>query len=124
MVSLSRDGIPVEYLTDDHFEKLFLSVSSNKVTTDAIPEILTFLARKPEATIDDALKSTGLGKMDQNEIENIIKKIVAERTDFVREQGERAIGGLMGLVMKELRGKADGKLVKDLITVEVKKLLE
>ncbi|MFW9977607.1 MAG: Glu-tRNA(Gln) amidotransferase subunit GatE [Candidatus Thorarchaeota archaeon] len=123
LVSLSRDGIPVDSLTDDHFEELFLTVAEDKVSTDAIPEILTFLSKNPEASMDDALNGTGLGKVDQSEIVSVIKRVVAEREEFIREQGERAIGGLMGLIMNELRGKADGKIVRDLIAAEVKKIL-
>jgi len=48
---------------------------------------------------------------------------VEARLDFVREKGEAAVGGLMGVAMKELRGKADGKLVKDLLASEVKRVL-
>jgi glutamyl-tRNA(Gln) amidotransferase subunit E len=59
-----------------------------------------------------------------SEIEDIIKKIVAEREDFIREQGDRSVGGLMGIVMQELRGKADGKTVKEILTIEVQKLLK
>jgi Glu-tRNA(Gln) amidotransferase subunit E-like FAD-binding protein len=33
------------------------------------------------------------------------------------------VGGLMGIVMKELSGKADGKTVKDLLTKKVQELL-
>jgi len=123
VVSLKRDGVTTDNLTDEHFEDLFLAISENKVSADAIPEILTFLAKNPDSTIDDALSATGLGMVDQSEIEGIIKKIVADREDFIREQGERAIGGLMGVVMKELRGKADGKAVKDIISAEVNRIL-
>ena len=52
------------------------------------------------------------------------KSIVESRIDFVREKGEAAVGGLMGVAMKDLRGKADGKLVKELLTAEVKRVLD
>ncbi|MHA1481163.1 MAG: hypothetical protein ACTSQZ_07060 [Candidatus Thorarchaeota archaeon] len=46
-----------------------------------------------------------------------------ERIDFIREQGEKSIGGLMGIAMKELRGKADGKIVRNLLTDKVNNIL-
>ena len=35
---------------------------------------------------------------------------MTNKADLVRSKGERAAGPLMGLVMKELRGKADGAI--------------
>ena len=84
---------------------------------------MTFLANNPQSGIDDALSSTGLGTVDVSELTNIVKKIVNERVDFIKEQGERAVGGLMGIAMKELKGKADGKIIRDLLIVEVQRVL-
>lgn len=124
VVSLSRDGIQTDRLTDQHFELLFRAVGSEQLSSDAIPAVLSYLAQNPTSSIENALNATGLSMVAENEVKEIIKKIVAERIEFVHEQGERAIGGIMGVAMKELRGKADGKTVKDLITLEVKKMLE
>jgi len=124
VVSLHRDRIPTENLTDTHFLTLFHSVAKKEISTDAIPTILTFFAENPKTNIENAIESTGLGMVSSGEVEDIIKKIVSEREDFIREQGERSVGGLMGVAMKELRGKADGKTVKELLEKEVKALLK
>ncbi len=123
LVSLHRDGVETGRITDKHFEELFRAVADNELSTQAIPSVLAHLAGNPTSSIESALKATGLGLADQGEIEEIIKNIVSERTDFIREQGDRAVGGLMGVAMKELRGKADGKTVKDLLTKEVNRVL-
>jgi glutamyl-tRNA(Gln) amidotransferase subunit E len=123
IVSLHRDGVSTENVKESHFLKLFELESSGKLSSDAIPEILKYLAEHPESDVESAIKRMGLEKIDSAEIESIIHKIVQDRIDFVREQGENSIGGLMGAAMKELRGKADGKTVKDLITSEVKRIL-
>ena len=38
-------------------------------------------------------------------------KVIAERRDFVQQRGLAAMGPLMGPVMAELRGKADGAII-------------
>jgi glutamyl-tRNA(Gln) amidotransferase subunit E len=124
IVSLHRDGVPTENLTDEHFEDVFRGITAETLSAQAIPEILTHLAKNPSSNVEKALVATGLGMADQSEVEHLIKKIVADRIDFIREQGDRAVGGLMGIAMKELRGKADGKTVKDLLTREVNRVLE
>ncbi|HEX2065497.1 MAG TPA: hypothetical protein VHI93_01660 [Candidatus Thermoplasmatota archaeon] len=39
--------------------------------------------------------------------------VLAERADFVRARGLAAMGPLMGPVMAQLRGKADGALIAE-----------
>jgi glutamyl-tRNA(Gln) amidotransferase subunit E len=103
---------------------MFKVNSEKVVSSEAIPTILTFFANQPKSSIETAIESTGIGMATSSEVEDIIKRIVAEREDFIREQGERSVGGLMGVAMKELRGKADGKTVKELLEKEVQELLK
>ncbi|MBN2229944.1 MAG: Glu-tRNA(Gln) amidotransferase subunit GatE [Candidatus Thorarchaeota archaeon] len=124
LVSLSRDQVPTENLQEHHFIDLFKSIEKNKLSSEAIPTILTHLANNPNQSIEAALQATDLAMASSIEIEVAIRRIVKEREGFIREQGERSIGGLMGLVMKEFGGKIDGKIVRDLLLVEIRKLLE
>ena len=124
IVSLHRDNVPTENLTDNHFLEMFHSIAKKVISSEAIPTILTFFSEQPKSSVEVAIQSTGLGLATSSEVEDIIKKIVSEREDFIREQGERSIGGLMGIAMKELRGKADGKTVKELLEKEVHRLLK
>ncbi|MFX1559058.1 MAG: Glu-tRNA(Gln) amidotransferase subunit GatE, partial [Promethearchaeota archaeon] len=123
VVSLHRDQVPTENLDDNHFLELFKSIAKKAISSEAIPTILTFFANQPKSSIEMAIESTGLGMVTSDEVEETIKKIVSEREDFILEQREGSIGGLMGIAMKELRGKANGKMVKDLLIKEVQKLL-
>jgi len=123
VVSLHRNLVPTENLLDSHFIDLFKLIEKRKVSTEAIPTVLTHLAQNPSQSIDEVLDATNLSIASHTEIEKIIKKIVSDREDFIREQGERSIGGLMGITMKELGGKVDGKIVKEILTDEIKKRL-
>jgi glutamyl-tRNA(Gln) amidotransferase subunit E len=124
VVSLHRDQVPTENLGDRHFLEMFKSITKKVITSEAIPTILTYFAKEPKSSIDIAIETTGLGMVTSGEVEDIIKKIVADREDFIREQGERSVGGLMGIAMKELSGKADGKTVRELLIKEVQALLK
>ncbi|MFW9909540.1 MAG: Glu-tRNA(Gln) amidotransferase subunit GatE [Candidatus Thorarchaeota archaeon] len=123
VVSLHRDQVPTENLLDRHFIELFLYIEKKEVSTEAIPTLLTHLAQEPNQSIEEILASTNLSMASRAEIEYTIKRIVRDREDFIREQGERSIGGLMGIVMKELGGKVDGKVAKEILTAEIKKQL-
>ncbi|MHA1735964.1 MAG: Glu-tRNA(Gln) amidotransferase subunit GatE [Candidatus Thorarchaeota archaeon] len=123
LVSLHRDGVPTEQLSEDHLLSLFRYVEQGLVTPAAIPTILSYVAGHPSATIQDALDVTGVGVLDEDSVRAVVRRTVEERRDFVRSQGERAIGGIMGIVMKDLRGKADGKTVRQIVEQEVRRAL-
>jgi glutamyl-tRNA(Gln) amidotransferase subunit E len=44
---------------------------------------------------------------------------VQDRQEFVREKGMGALGPLMGIVMEEVRGSVDGKLVSQVLRQEI-----
>lgn len=90
---------------------------------EAVENLILHLVKNPENTLEDAMRECGIKRMGEEEIRQMIRKIVEERMDFVRERGERAISPLMGVVMKELRGKVDGAMVNKILREEVKKAL-
>jgi glutamyl-tRNA(Gln) amidotransferase subunit E len=61
--------------------------------------------------------------VDMSQVESIIHGVVAAKEDLVRSKGERSEGPLMGLVMKELRGKADGAIVSAILKKEIQNIL-
>ena len=61
----------------------------------------------------------GLKPADASDLADIVAKVVSDRLDFVNERGMGAMGPLMGLVMKECGGAADGKQVSALLREEI-----
>ena len=59
---------------------------------------------------------------DSGAVEEVVARIIAERADFVAERGMGAMGPLMGIVLKELGGGADGKAVSDALKDAIMKL--
>ena len=49
--------------------------------------------------------------MSREEIEKVVSKIVAD----THAEGLKSMGAVMGIVMKELQGKADGSTVKEVV---------
>ena len=90
---------------------------------EAVPEILKYLAQNSDASIGKAIVACGLGITDEEDIVKIVKRIVSERKKFVKEREAGALGPLMGLVMKELRGKADGKVISKILSNEIQKII-
>ena len=56
------------------------------------------------------------------EVEAAVEKVLAERAEFVAENGMQAMGPLMGVVMAELGGGADGKVVSAVLKEHLERL--
>ena len=96
------------------------AVEDGKAAREAIPEILRSIAAG--STFGDALKKLAPA-VSREELEAIVRKIIAERPDFVAQKGKGALGPLMGVVMAEVRGSVDGKLVSEVLKTEIDKAL-
>lgn len=59
--------------------------------------------------------------MTESELEGIIEGIVEKNLDIIDSQKERAAGPLMGIVMKELRGRASGKTINAILLRNIRK---
>jgi len=119
----TKAGTDIENLEDRHFMALFNLLSANTFGKEAVPDILKFLANQPEKSVERAIEEIGLG-VDKGEVEVLIVDIVNQKKKFIREKRERAVGPLMGIVMKELRGKVDGKVINKILEAKVKEVLE
>lgn len=74
-------------------------------------------------TIEDAMKASSIKTVDESELEKIIQEIVDKNEQLIKNQKERAIGPLMGIVMKELRGRASGETVNRILMKNIQKKL-
>ncbi|MCX6694637.1 MAG: Glu-tRNA(Gln) amidotransferase subunit GatE [Methanomicrobiales archaeon] len=117
---LSRDNVPVDRIQDSSLIGALLAVEQGQAAKEALPDILSALAGGEEI-------STALGRLAPQvataDLDDIVARIVGERKAFVRERGMAALGPLMGIVMKEVRGSVDGQVVskalKDAISREL-----
>lgn len=120
---LRRSGVEIDKLSDAHFKGLFEAISTQEIAKEAVQELLTALAKEPALSVEEAISRLGLSAFDPEEIETFIKNLVLERGDFIKEKGPAALGPLMGLVMKEYRGKVDGKILSQMLKTEIDKFI-
>lgn len=88
---------------------------------EAVPEIITWLAKHEDASANQAVENLGLSLISQHEIEEIIDTIIKENKVLIDKSGEAAFGALMGQVMKKIRGKADAEMVVNALGKKLKK---
>ncbi|RLI83603.1 hypothetical protein DRP07_03190, partial [Archaeoglobales archaeon] len=50
--------------------------------------------------------------------------LLLEKKDFIADKREKSFKPLMGLVMKEFRGKVDGKVIAELLQNKIREFVE
>jgi Glu-tRNA(Gln) amidotransferase subunit E-like FAD-binding protein len=82
-----------------------------------------FISQKSIISYHAIIPPCARTRQNREEVRAVICAAITEREAFVREQGMRAVGPLMGVVMKELRGRADGKVISELLKEEVGRIV-
>ena len=113
--SLARERVPVENVKDSHLKEVFDLVAEGKTAKESVLEILKWLSSNPDASADDALRALKLGMLTSEEIGGVISKALESNRSLLIENGTKALGKMMNLVMSEVRGRADPKLVTELL---------
>jgi aspartyl-tRNA(Asn)/glutamyl-tRNA(Gln) amidotransferase subunit B len=99
------------------FARLVGMVAAREVSASAGKEVLDVLVSEggdPDAVVE----SRGLGRAGEDELEAIVEKAIAENQSAVEKirQGKvQAIGAIVGAVMRETKGRADGGEVQRMI---------
>ena len=112
---IKREGYDVDVLTETHFDMVFEGLSNEKMSKEAVIEVLKGFAEHPEKDLDEILEIKGLKSLSKEEVEKIIVDIINQNIDVVKSKGMGAMGMLMGRCMAVLRGKADGKLINSIL---------
>jgi glutamyl-tRNA(Gln) amidotransferase subunit E len=120
---LENQGIQTEIIDKKMLIEVFTALLKGWYAKEAVPIILKYLVMHPDSSVKDAIQGCGFQSTGEKEIILVVRRIVSERKDFVKERGISALGPLMGLVMKELRGKADGKLISKTLYEEIVKVI-
>ena len=120
---LENEAIPLDTIDEKILTAVFSALLQERFSKEAVPSLLRYLAQHQTGSLEEAIHECGVQSTDGEEVVRIIRKIVSERKEFVKERGAHALGPLMGVVMMELRGKVDGKLISKTLEEEIQKVL-
>jgi aspartyl-tRNA(Asn)/glutamyl-tRNA(Gln) amidotransferase subunit B len=118
LTALGDGGDPASsQLTPRAFAELVGMVVAKDVAPSAAKEVLATLVAEggdPAAIV----QSAGLGRADEGELAAIVDRAMAEQAaavEKVRAGNDKAIGAIVGAIMRETKGRADGGEVQRLI---------
>jgi len=123
ITNLERSGLNSTLLKNDEIKKTFEFLEKEKIAKESIEIIFENIMAGKSSTVEEAMKMASIETVNDTELEKIIQEIVDKNEQLVKNQKERSIGPLMGIVMKELRGKASGEIVNKILLKNIQKKL-
>ena len=100
---------------------LLSAVESGRFAKEGIPTVLAALAGgAPD--LDTAIERSGLSGFSSIELERLIDRVVRANSELVLRKGTEAFSPLMGDVMKEVRGRRDGREVAETLRRSIARL--
>ena len=115
---LRREGLNVDGIPEDHLRELFSLLKAGHFAKEAIPDLLREMA-KSGARASAALGAVGVQGLSRAEVERIVDEVLDASADLVQSRGAAAEKGVMGRAMARLRGRADGKLVSNVVKAKL-----
>ena len=120
---IKREGHDINILNLNHLKDIFKLLSAGKIAKDSVRKLTIETIKTPDKDMGEIAEQNNLTMMSEEDVAKIISDIVAQNETMVKERQMGAMGPLMGMCMKELKGKADGGLVNKLVREEIQKLL-
>jgi Glu-tRNA(Gln) amidotransferase subunit E-like FAD-binding protein len=74
-------------------------------------------------SLEAAMERAGLTGLSAPELRTLVERIVEGQADMVRSRGREAFSPLMGDVMREVRGRRDGKEVAEELRRAIERVL-
>jgi glutamyl-tRNA(Gln) amidotransferase subunit E len=118
--ALKRDGVQAEKVAEPQVREVFRCVGAGELAKEAVADVFTWLSTHDGKSLRDAMESLGLKMFSKAELETLVDRAIAANRQAVEKLGKNAFGMLMGMVMKEVRGKADPELVGKLLKERLK----
>ena len=120
---LEKQGLDPSKLSIDAVREVMTHLKEGMFAKEAIPKILASVLENGHG-VGRALETLGVDSVEMDEVRMLCDRVVREKEKLIRERGvESSLGPLMGLVMKELRGRVDGKVISEILRERIEQLL-
>ena len=110
ITNLQRRGFNSQFLTDSEIKIAFQFLGEGKISKETIEIIFEYIMSG---------KSKSVESINQDRLNQILDEIIQKNSELIEKQGIRSIGPIMGIAMKELRGKADGETINKLLIEKI-----
>ena len=123
ITNLERKGLDSNLLNNEQIIKTFALLGQEKINKESIEIIFEQIMSKKANDVLQALENASITQLTEDELEKILEEIIQKNTDKIQQEKMRALSGLMGLAMKEVRGKASGRIINQKLKEKIQKIL-
>ncbi|MFN4336897.1 MAG: Glu-tRNA(Gln) amidotransferase subunit GatE [Candidatus Nitrosocaldus sp.] len=123
IVSLERQGLDSSRLSDEHIEDAFVRVARGEIAKESVASIFEVIMQGKADSVEKAIGILGLEAIGEEELSSTLDGIIGENYSMVKEKGEKALGILMGIAMKRLRGRVDGSKVNAMLKKKIEEII-
>ncbi len=117
--ALRRDGNNVENIQEKDYVDMFTLLKKGEMGKEAIEDMMILKADSPKLTIKEVKEKLNIESISEEELTLLIKKIIDENENIIKDKAMKAMGPLMGDVMNKVRGKIDGKIVSETLKTQL-----
>src|SRR5437870_13490529 len=111
---LRREGFDVDEIPLDHLRELFSLLKAGRFAKEALPEIVREMART-NSRASDAMGAVGVTRVSRKDLESIVDEALRASEDLISASGDASENALMGQVKERVGGRADGRLVSEVL---------
>ncbi len=119
-IALKRQGLPVHNMTERHWLRLMELAGKQRLFRECAPVLISFMAQHPEAEAEDFMAAQGMTPLRDNHLSTEIAAIAQKNRTLKLHREENWHTVLMGLVMKELKGRAPGERIWKMVQKEAR----
>ena len=123
ITNLERNGLDSSLLNDKQIMMTFELLGQEKINKESIQIIFEQIMSKKVNDVLQALENASITQLTENELDSILDKIIQDNTDKIKQEQMRALSGIMGIAMKEVRGKASGKIINQKLKEKIQNFL-
>ena len=122
ITNLQRQGLDQTLLKPEHIARTFELLSEDKITKESVEIIFENIMSGKIKTPDEFAQNQS--SFGDSELEKFLDELIQDNAGIIQKQGSHAIGMLMGVAMKSLRGKVSGEKISKTLESKIAKILE
>ena len=124
ITNLERQGLDSGLLDNEQIMNTFDLLQQGKINKESIEMIFEQIMSKKANDILQALENASITQLTEEELDKILDNIIQNNADKIQQEQMRALSGLMGIAMKEVRGKASGKIINQKLKEKIQRVLD
>ncbi len=124
ITNLQRQGFESSRLTSQQIEDTFDLLTQNKITKESVGIIFQSIMSGKTSSVKDAISESAMESIDDSSLDKILNDIIEENIEFIKAKKEHSVGAVMGIAMKNVRGKASGEKVSKMLKDKINNIIK